>query len=413
MRRIALDLLAQAVDMRFERVRRDPGVIPPHLAEQRIAADDPVAGAIEIFEDRGFLFGQTHLLAGAAVNHQLGAGLKRVGPDRQHRIVAMLALPKMRAQPRQEDAEPERLRHIVIGACIEARHRVGLDGGKLAVLLQLLGQRMAQCRVVIDDQDLAKTAHTLSTLLPTHSADCGTNYRFIRPIGGIYPRLRTGAAAKLRIFRRPRTCPTGGRSGRHAPKRLAHRSPVPMILCHTRYPLVEPLIPPSRDSGRAGQAIDAALSALRRGEPVFLYGQGEAVLALAAEFVNEDNLQRLRQVSARPLRAVLTRRRAVALGLARRDALSGAVSIALAPELPAGVIRNLADPAASLGADPPGLGPEPAIAEGAELAAVALAKLAALLPAALVLPLSAAEAALARRRADFARVKTADVLSRR
>src|SRR5204863_161553 len=83
----------------------------------------------------------------------------------------------------------------------------------------------------------------------------------------------------------------------------------------------------------------------------------------------EDNLQRLRQVSARPLRAVLTRRRAVALGLARRDALSGAVSIALAPELPAGVIRNLADPAASLGADPPGLGPEPAIAEGPELAA--------------------------------------------
>ena len=177
--------------------------------------------------------------------------------------------------------------------------------------------------------------------------------------------------------------------------------------------MVEPLIPPSRDSGRAGQAIDAALSALRRGEPVLLYGQDEAVLALAAEFVNEDNLQRLRQVSARPLRAVLTRRRAVALGLARRDALSGAVSIALAPELPAGVIRNLADPAASLGADPPGLGPEPAIAEGPELAAVALAKLAALLPAVLVLPLAPSEAALARRRLDFAPVDTADVLSRR
>src|SRR5204863_418269 len=85
MRRIALDLLAQPVDMRFERMRRDPGVIPPHLAEQRIAADDPVAGAIEIFEDRGFLFGQTHLFAGAAVDHQLGAGLKRVGPDRHRR----------------------------------------------------------------------------------------------------------------------------------------------------------------------------------------------------------------------------------------------------------------------------------------------------------------------------------------
>src|SRR5439155_198032 len=44
---------------------------------------------------------------------------------------------------------------------------VAFDSGKLAVLLQLLGQRMAQCRVVLDDQDLAKTAHTLSALLPT------------------------------------------------------------------------------------------------------------------------------------------------------------------------------------------------------------------------------------------------------
>ena len=88
--------------------------------------------------------------------------------------------------------------------------------------------------------------------------------------------------------------------------------------------------------------------------------------------------RRFANFSARPLRVVLTRRRAVALGLARREDLSGAVSISLAPELPAVVIRNLADPAASLGADPPGLGPEPMIAEGAELAAVALAKLAAL-----------------------------------
>jgi GTP cyclohydrolase II len=177
--------------------------------------------------------------------------------------------------------------------------------------------------------------------------------------------------------------------------------------------LVERLISSSRESPPVGRAIDAAITALRRGEPVLLSGASEAVLALAAESVDEDNLRRLRDTAARPLRVVLTRRRAVALGLARREGLSGAVSISLAPELPAVVIRNLADPAASLGADPPGLGPEPMIAEGAELAAVALAKLAALLPAALVLPLTAAEAGLARRRADFARVETVDVLSRR
>ena len=137
------------------------------------------------------------------------------------------------------------------------------------------------------------------------------------------------------------------------------------------------------------------------------------MLVLAAEFVDENNLRRLRDVSSRPLRLVLTRRRAVALGLAARDALSGAVSITLPADLSAEVIRNLADPAASLGAEPPGLGPEPAFAEDGERAAVALAKLAALLPAALVLPLAAAEAAFARRRSDIAAVEIDEVLSRR
>ena len=181
--------------------------------------------------------------------------------------------------------------------------------------------------------------------------------------------------------------------------------------------MVERLISSLAGSGPAGHALDAAIMALRRGEPVLLAGQGHAVLALAAEFVDDANLARLRAVADRPLRMVLTRRRAVALGLARREtvrgALSGAVSFTLAPDLSAAVIRNLADPAASLGAEPPGLGPEPSVAEGGELAAVALAKLAALLPAALILPLAPAEAALARRRTDFAAVETEEVLTRR
>jgi GTP cyclohydrolase II len=181
--------------------------------------------------------------------------------------------------------------------------------------------------------------------------------------------------------------------------------------------VVERLISAMAGDGLPGRGLDAAIMALRRGELVLLDGQGHALLALAAEFVTDDNLGRLRAVSARPLRMVLTRRRAVALGVARREtvprALSGAVSIAVAPLLSAAVIRNLADPAASLGAEPPGLGPEPAIAEGGELAAVALARLAALLPAALVLSLAPSEAALARRRTDFAVVETEAVLTRR
>jgi len=176
----------------------------------------------------------------------------------------------------------------------------------------------------------------------------------------------------------------------------------------------EPQARSATKAASTARALDNAILALRRGEPVLLAGdRNGVVLALAAELVNEDNLRRLRDVSGRALSVVLTRRRAVALGLAPRDALSGAVSIDLAPQLPAAVIGNLADPAASLGAEPPGLGPEPITAQSNALAAVTLAKLAALLPAALVLPLGPAEAALARRRIDIPVVQTAAVLSRR
>jgi GTP cyclohydrolase II len=163
----------------------------------------------------------------------------------------------------------------------------------------------------------------------------------------------------------------------------------------------------------SGRALDEAIIQFRRGDAVLLDGENGAVLAIAAELVTETSLSRLRNMSSRRLSVVVTRRRAVALGLAPRSALAGAVRITVAPHLSAAVIRNLADPAASLGAEPPGLGPEPATAEPGALAAVTLAKLADLLPAALVLWLVPAEAALARRRADFAVVDMTAVLNRR
>ena len=162
-------------------------------------------------------------------------------------------------------------------------------------------------------------------------------------------------------------------------------------------------------------SLDTAIAAFRRGEPVLLTeaGRDDAALAVAGELVSEDNLCRLREVADRPLAMALTRRRAVALGLAPRDDLSGAVSIALAPDLPASVIRNLADPAASLGTQPPGVGHAAVPAEGGMLGVVILAKLAALLPAALVLRLAPAEARLVRRRRDIAAVDAAAVMTRR
>jgi GTP cyclohydrolase II len=174
---------------------------------------------------------------------------------------------------------------------------------------------------------------------------------------------------------------------------------------------VSPEPKPSHTGGR--RALDTAITTFRRGDPVLLDGENGAVLAVSAELVTDASLNQLRNMSSRRLSVVVTRRRAVALGLAPRSELSGAVRITVAPHLSAAVIRKLADPAASLGAEPPGLGPQPASAEPGALAAVTLAKLADLLPASLVLWLVPAEAALARRRADFAVVDMTAVLDRR
>jgi GTP cyclohydrolase II len=167
-----------------------------------------------------------------------------------------------------------------------------------------------------------------------------------------------------------------------------------------------------------GKAVTApvrlgrAITAFRRGEPVLIRDDQISVLSVAAELVSEENLRRLHEISRAPARVVLTRRRAVALGLAPREELSGALTISVSPEMPAAVMRNLADPAASLGAEPPGFGPAPVPAKSGALAAVALAKLAALLPAALVLRIGTAEAALLARRGDLAWIDAAAVFSR-
>src|SRR5438094_2574814 len=161
-----------------------------------------------------------------------------------------------------------------------------------------------------------------------------------------------------------------------------------------------------------GRRLGEAIAALRRGEPVLIRDDQISVLAIAAELVTEDNLHRLREISRAPARVVLTRRRAVALGLASRAELSGALTISVSPDISAAVIRNLADPGASLGAEPPWFGPAPLVAKGGARAAVALAKLAALLPAALVVRLGAAEAALFARRKDLAAIEAKTVFSR-
>jgi GTP cyclohydrolase II len=169
---------------------------------------------------------------------------------------------------------------------------------------------------------------------------------------------------------------------------------------------------PAAREAPVGRMLGKAIAALRRGEPVLIRDREGGVLALAAEVATDEKLQWLRDIARAPASVVLTRRRAVALGLAPRAALAGTMTIPVMSDLPAAVIRNLAEPAASLGVEPPGLAPLPAPAEGAALAAVSLAKLAALLPAALVVRVGLAAATLIARRSDVSTTEAAAVFRR-
>ena len=124
--RIRLDLLAQAVDMRLQRVRGDVGVVAPDLVQQHLARDRPGAGAVEEFQDRRLLLGQADAAVLDGLLQQLGAGPKRIRPDGEDRVLAVLEDAELGAQPGQQLGQPERLGDVVVGAGIEAAHHVRL-----------------------------------------------------------------------------------------------------------------------------------------------------------------------------------------------------------------------------------------------------------------------------------------------
>ncbi len=131
-------------------------------------------------------------------------------------------------------------------------------------------------------------------------------------------------------------------------------------------------------------AVDRAVSEFRRGRPVALRGAGgDAALTLASEAATADGLAELARLARSAPAIVLTARRAQVLGLAAE----GAAAVALKPldPLSAETVRDLADPLSGVARlDAARFTVEAAAAHGCESAAVGLAKVARLLPAALV-----------------------------
>ncbi|MBK1663243.1 GTP cyclohydrolase II [Rhodospirillum rubrum] len=153
-------------------------------------------------------------------------------------------------------------------------------------------------------------------------------------------------------------------------------------------PFASPAADPLADTGRLLARVDRGLAELRLGAAVTISGDDGRLMALAAESASAQTLADLAALGPSP-RVVLTGRRASVLGLA--PAGTTPVAVTLKDGLDVGAICRLADPCLDLD------GPLPAIAavnpitgDGSAGAAVVLAKLARLLPAAVVVALEGA-----------------------
>ncbi len=136
-------------------------------------------------------------------------------------------------------------------------------------------------------------------------------------------------------------------------------------------------------------AVDRAIAELRRGGIVAVTGDGGATLVLAAEAVTDDMLSRLAHASGAAPALAVTGRRAAVLGLVPGDGSAAVVRLTTEGGLTAGDVARLSDPCAAGSEEArtllTALVATPA-ADGGMVAAIALTKLARLLPAALVAP---------------------------
>ncbi len=152
--------------------------------------------------------------------------------------------------------------------------------------------------------------------------------------------------------------------------------------------MLEPLATEITTDASVLRAVERAIGELRRGEPVLLYdADGTAALILAAEQVSDEGLARLAALAGGEALLTLTARRARALGIGQAEAPSaagGVVALTLACPR-AGAIVALADPTGGPRgpAQSPPLGTAPG---GLGTGALDLAKLARLLPAAVLAP---------------------------
>jgi GTP cyclohydrolase II len=132
--------------------------------------------------------------------------------------------------------------------------------------------------------------------------------------------------------------------------------------------------------GAGGTAVDRAIADFRRGEPVIVRDGDRAILALAVEALTDDRLTRFIRLSGSSPSLAMTGRRAFLLGLGTDG--SGVVRVAVSGTPSAVALRDLADPLSKSGNGAAVVAVTPARPQDGDSAAVMLAKLSRLLPAA-------------------------------
>ncbi|BBK34716.1 GTP cyclohydrolase II [Stella humosa] len=132
--------------------------------------------------------------------------------------------------------------------------------------------------------------------------------------------------------------------------------------------------------GTGGIAVDRATADFRRGEPLVVRDGDRAVLALAVEALSDERLARFVRLAGSSPSLAMTSRRASLLGLGSDG--PGVVRVSLSGTPVAQRLRDLADPLSAPAIAPTVVAVTAARPLDADSAAVALAKIARLLPAA-------------------------------
>ena len=145
---------------------------------------------------------------------------------------------------------------------------------------------------------------------------------------------------------------------------------------------------PGTDRQASLRAVDRASGDLRRGDFVLVRpDHGPALLVQAAEFATDASIERMRSLTATVPAIVITLQRAAALGLAGES--SGALWTVPGDRMNAALVRALSDPLSPISDDIIAHLPRrsiPVDSKDGAVAVTSLAKLARLLPAALVAP---------------------------